>query len=76
MFPVILKASLIDDHMFFAGELSNNNRFVDDITYRGLWIVGYSSTYHVFLLGLLACGGLIIRGILPTGLRRKHFTLC
>ena len=76
MFPVILEASLIDDHILFTGELSNNNCFVADITYPGLRIVGYSSTYHVFLLGLLAYGGLIICGILPTGLRTKHFIIC
>ena len=62
--------------MLFSGELSNSNRFVNNITYPGLRIVGYSSTYHVFLLGLLVCESLLMSGILATPLRRNHFIMC
>ena len=62
--------------MLFAEELSNSNRFVNNITYPGLRIVGYSSTYHVFLLGLLVCESLLMRSILVTRFRRIHFIMC
>ena len=62
--------------MLFAEDLSNSNRFVNNITYPGLRIVGYSSTYHVFLLGLLVCESLLMRGILVTRFRRNHFIMC
>ena len=61
--------------MPLARELNNSDFFVYTIIYPGRTIVGYFSTYHIFLLGLLVYDGLITLGILTACLCRKHFIM-